>query len=159
MKRYAFYCISLLLLASCDYFEKQKVHSEDLLQEELKTIDWNAVDEYPSFSNCDAVSDKEPRRVCFETTLRNHVNTFLAKQNLVVSEDIEDTLKMRLAIDKTGALRILSIDSNPETQFQIPEIDSLMTLSLVSLPKIYPAIKRGQQVDTEFVLPVVISIQ
>ena len=159
MKRSAFLYFFLLLLNSCNYFEKQKVHSQDLLDEELKTIDWKAVDEYPSFSSCDTISDKEPRRVCFENTLLNHVNSYLAQQNLVVSEDIEDTLNLRLAIDKTGQLEVLSIDSDPETQFQIPEIDSLLIQSLVSLPKIHPAIKRGQQVNTEFVLPVVISIR
>ena len=157
MKRFTFLCF--ILLVSCNYFENQKVHSEDLLNEELKTINWNAVDEYPSFSSCDSVSEKEQRRYCFEATLLNHVNTYLSKQNLVVSEDIDDTLTMALAIDKTGALSVLAISSDSITKSQIPEIDSLLTQSLATLPKIHPAIKRGQQVNSEFRLPIIISIQ
>lgn len=144
---------------SCDYFEKQKVNSEDLLEEELQTINWNAVDEYPSFSSCDSVSEKAARRDCFHSTLLEHVNIYLAQQNLVASEDIEDTIRMKLAIDKRGQLSVISIHSKPETQKELPEIDSLLTESLETLPKIYPAIKRGQQVDTEFTLPIVITIQ
>ncbi|WP_411767268.1 hypothetical protein [Winogradskyella sp. A3E31] len=158
MKRLIFLCCSILLV-SCNYFEKQKVNSEDLLEEELQTINWTEVDAYPSFSSCDSVSEKEARRECFQSTLINHVNGYLSQQNLVVSEDIEDTITMKLSIDKSGQLSVISIQSKPETQTEIPEIDSLLTESLVSLPKIYPAIKRGQQVDTEFTLPIVVSIK
>ena len=88
-----------------------------------------------------------------------YVNTYLSQQHIVVSEDIEDTIKIRLAISNAGKINVLDINAKPETLEIIPEIDSLLRGSINALPKIFPAIKRGQQVHTEFVLPVVISIQ
>lgn len=150
-------CVAILY--SCNYFENKKVYSEDILNEELQTIDWNAVDEYPSFSNCDSVSIQEDRKTCFTNTLLQHVNTYLSSQTIVVSKDIEDTIALRLAIDKTGHVKVLNVDVKSETAEVIPEIDSLLRYSIKTLPKVFPAIKRGQQVDTEFVLPVVIEIK
>jgi hypothetical protein len=148
----------LLFVSSCSYFEKQKVHSEDLLEEELKTFNWNEVDTYPTFSSCDSIMIKEDSKLCFQNTLVESVNRFLENQNLVVAGDVNDTIKLRLIIDKKGELEIDQIDLNPETEYQIPEIDSLLRQSLNEIPKIYPAIKRGQQVTTVFELPVIVQI-
>lgn len=148
-----------IMLCSCNYFENKKIYSEDLLKEELQAIDWNAVDEYPSFSVCDSVSKQQDREKCFKNTLLQHVNQYLLKQTIVVSQDIEDTIALKLAIDKTGNVKVIDIKAKPKTLVVIPEIDSLLRYSIKLLPKVFPAIKRGQQVDTEFVLPVIISIQ
>jgi hypothetical protein len=148
-----------VILCSCNYFENKKVYSEDLLKEELQTIDWNAVDEYPSFSVCDSVSEQQDRKECFKNTLLQHVNQYLSKQTIVVSQDVEDTIALKLAIDKVGNVKVLNIKVKPETLVVIPEIDSLLLYSIKSLPKVFPATKRGQPVDTEFVLPVIISIE
>ena len=148
----------VLLLASCQYFDNRKVYSEDLLNEELQTIDWNAVDEYPSFSSCDGVSGQDDRRDCFQNTLLNHVNRYLAAQDLLAYDDVSDTIAMKLAIDKSGALAVLHLKAKESTTASIPKLDSLLRQSLVELPKVYPALKRGQQVRTEFVLPIIIQI-
>ena len=148
-----------ILLVSCDYFKNRKVNTKDIVTQELETIDWNAVDEYPSFSVCDSVSEKIERKYCFEMTILNHVNSYLSGQSIVVSEDVEDTIAIKLGIDKAGKISILNIKSKPETLLFIPEIDSLLYGSINILPKIFPAVKRGQQVNTEFVLPVVVSIK
>ncbi|MDY2585826.1 hypothetical protein [Winogradskyella aquimaris] len=148
----------LVLLTACDYFENQKVNSEDLLKEELQTFNWNDVDTYPTFSSCDSMTLKEDSRVCFQNTLLSHVNHYLASQNIVVSEDVNDTIRLKLMIDNRGHLEIEDIAIKPETRFQIPEIDSLLRQSLKGIPKIFPAIKRGQQVKTAFELPVIVRI-
>jgi hypothetical protein len=101
---------------------------------------------------------KEDSKLCFQNTLVESVNRFLENQNLVVAGDVNDTIKLRLIIDKKGELEIDQIDLNPETEYQIPEIDSLLRQSLNEIPKIYPAIKRGQQVTTVFELPVIVQI-
>lgn len=157
MKPIAFLLI-VLLATSCDYFEKKKVYSEDLLEEELQSFNWNEVDTYPTFSTCDSISTKEDSKACFQNTLIGSVTAYLSAQNLVVSKDINDTIRLDIEINKQGVLRIQSIDVNPETKLQIPEIDSLLRESLKSIPKIYPAIKRGQQVTTSFQLPIIVRI-
>lgn len=148
----------LVLLSACNYFEKQKLNSEDLLKEELQTFNWNDVDTYPTFSSCDSMTVKEDSRVCFQNTLLSHVNHYLASQNIVVSEDVNDTIRLKLMIDNKGHLEIEDIAIKPKTRFQIPEIDSLLRQSLKGIPKIFPAIKRGQQVKTAFELPVIVRI-
>ena len=148
-----FFCLS-----SCDYFDKKKVNAEDLLNQELKSVNWNEVDVYPSFATCDSSDIKEVRKQCFENTLSSYIFKHLSKQNIIVSEEIDDTLKMKIEISEQGTLRILSIDNSKIIQKQIPNIDTLLIASLDSLPKIYPAIKRGQHVKTQFELPVIIKV-
>jgi hypothetical protein len=148
----------IILFTSCDYFEKKKVNSEDLLKEELQTFNWNDVDTYPTFSNCDSITNKDESKTCFQNTLLTNVNLYLEHQNLVVSDNVNDTIRLKLVIDSKGMLEVESISVKPETEFQIPEIDSLLRESLKSIPKIFPAIKRGQQVTTVFELPVIVKI-
>lgn len=157
MKRLVVFII--LVLVSCDYFENKKIKTEDVVNKELETIDWNAVDIYPSFSVCDSISEKEQQKICFETTVLTHVNQYLSQQSIIISEDVEDTISMKLQIDKLGNVTILNIDAKPETRRIITEIDTLLHGSIKALPKVFPAVKRGQQVTTEFVLPVVVSIK
>lgn len=147
-----------IFLTSCNYFEKKKVYTKDILEEELQTFNWNDVDEYPTFDLCDHTSGKENKRQCFENTLTQLLNKNLSNQNIIVTEDINDTIFLKITIDNQGNFSIDDIISSELTKTQIPNIDSLLIHSFDSLPKIYPAIKRSQQVTTQFSLPVVVSI-
>lgn len=149
----------MLCIMSCDYFDKKKVHSEELLQEELKTFNWKDVDEYPSFASCDSAVERTDKKACFENTLSSILNKNLAKQVIVVSEDINDTVYLKITIDRKGIFEINDISSSERIHTEIPQLDSLLRKSLDSLPKIYPAIKRSQQVATQFTLPVLVKIQ
>ncbi len=151
--------LSVLILTSCDYFDKKKVYTEDLLEEELQTFNWKDVDEYPSFDSCDSISGKENKKQCFESTLRNILNTNLAKHQIIVTEDIDDTIQLKITIDHKGNFEISNIISSEYTRTQIPQLHELLRQSLDSLPKIYPAIKRSQPVTTQFSLPVIIKIE
>ncbi|RCW93917.1 hypothetical protein [Winogradskyella arenosi] len=153
-------CLLILLIAtSCNYFEKKKVYPEDLLEEELQTFNWNEVDTYPTFRNCEALIEKEDKRDCFQNTLIGNVNSYLAAQNLFVTKDVNDTIRLQIIIDNNGKLNISSMVIAPETRQEIPEIDSLLRQSLMHLPTIYPAIKRRQEVTTAFELPIIVNIQ
>ena len=46
--------LCVLILSSCEYFNVKKTSSEAILKEELQTFNWNEVDAYPSFSDCDS---------------------------------------------------------------------------------------------------------
>lgn len=154
--------ISLVLLifclTSCDYFDKKKVSTEELLSKELKTVDWNAVDEYPTFTSCDSAISKAEKKYCFETTITSHIFNQLNAKNFVVTKTIDDTLKLRIHISETGELQVLNLINTEHISTEIPKIDSLLIASLDSLPKIFPAIKRGQFVKTEFELPIIIKV-
>lgn len=150
--------ILLLCLYSCDYFDKKKVNSQDIVNEELQTFNWNDVDEYPSFKTCESLSSKQESKQCFETTLITHITNKLSDEIIVVTENVEDTVVVKFYISEIGNLSVLSIKNKETTKEQIPNLDSLLLKSLDSLPRIFPAIKRGQQVKTEFTLPIVIHV-
>ncbi len=155
--KYLTILLLVLCFSSCDYFEKKKVYSEDILREDLQTINWNDVDEYPTFSSCDSSSTKSQRKQCFETTLTTYITTQLSNEIIVVTEDINDTIIITFQISEKGKLTVLDIKSSNLIKFQIPKMDTLLVKSLKGLPQIFPAIKRSQQVKTEFKLPVVIN--
>ncbi|MFL1011029.1 hypothetical protein [Flavisericum labens] len=146
------------MLTACEYFNVKKTSSEAILNEELQTFNWNDVDEYPSFSDCESSISKVERKVCFHNTLTNHITNFLQKEVIVVSRDIHDTVMLQIQVSKEGDLSLMSAKIDSITEYEIPEIKTLLQKSLDSLPNIFPAIKRGQQVTTEFNLPLIISV-
>ena len=75
-----------------------------------------------------------------------------------MTQNIEDTLLLQLQISEKGLLSVLNIEVDSLISQEIPNIKDLLQHGLDSLPKIFPAIKRGQQVKTEFKLPVIISV-
>lgn len=156
MKRFLF--VFLILLTSCDYFQSKKVSTQQLLEEEMQAINWNDVDDYPTFSHCDAATTNAEKKACFENHLYTLLTTHLEEQHIVVTDDVSDTVVLKIHIDKTGHFSIKAIDMDEVTRDQIPQLDSILRHSFDSLPKIYPAIKRSQQVATEFSLPVIVNI-
>lgn len=131
--------------------------ADAIIQEELQTINWNEVDVYPSFENCDEVSSKSDKKSCFENTLITQINQNLAKQVLVVSQPVNDTIILTLNCSNTGKLTINDLIIKEETRQQIQNLDSIILSSFDSLPTLYPAIKRSQPVATEFKLPIVLK--
>jgi hypothetical protein len=150
--------ICVLMLSSCEYFNVKKTSSEAILKEELQTFNWNDVDEYPSFSICDSSSNKQERKQCFETTLTSYITTYLQKDTIVVTQDIKDTINLKLQVSDKGIISVLSVNVDSVTSLEIPNIKALLAESLGALPKIFPALKRGQQVKTEFKLPIIIHV-
>ncbi len=148
----------LLCVTSCDYFDKKKVTSQEILKEDLQTFNWNEVDEYPTFSSCDSSTTKAQRKACFESTLTRHITQELVQEKIVVTQDINDTIIINFLISEKGILSVLDINNHEHITSQIPEIDSLLRQSLKGLPQILPAFKRGQPVKTEFKLPVVVMV-
>lgn len=156
--RYFSVFLFFLMLTSCEYFNVKKTSTEAILKEELQTFNWNDVDEYPSFSICDYSITKEERKVCFQHTLTTHITDFLQKEAIVVTQDINDTMMLQFQVSKLGKLVLLKSKIDSLTINEIPNIKSLLDKSLDSLPKIFPALKRGQQVTTEFNLPIIIHV-
>ena len=150
--------ILVLLLVSCEYFNVKKTSSEAILKEELQTFNWEDVDEYPSFSVCDSSTTKKESEVCFQNVLVNHITSFLQEEVIVVTQDINDTILLKFQINKLGNLLLKEAKIDALIIEEIPNINVLINQSLDSLPQIFPANKRGQQVTTEFNLPIIIKV-
>ncbi|CAM4250325.1 hypothetical protein [Gillisia limnaea] len=147
------------VLAGCNNFETKKITSEEVLELESSTLNWKEVDEYPAFENCKNITELNKARDCFETTVANSVYAYLARQEPIVTEVIDDTIYVHLEISKTGKPVISSIEVDTLVTNQIPELKLWLKQSIDSLPKIYPASKRGIPVNSVFKMPIVIKAE
>ena len=138
--------------------ETKKVSSETFLKEELKTINMSELDEYPTFESCDHLENKEEKWLCFEQKLASNFYQYLQSQTLVFSQAMQDTVWVKLAVNAEGTPKIDNILIPVSVKQDLPKLDVWLHQSLDSLPKIYPAIKRGIPVKTTFKLPVVIQV-
>ena len=77
----AIFLISLCV-TSCDYFRKPVPSKEVLLENELKAIDWNKVDQYPSIVECENIEDKAQRQQCFFEYLTSLIQQKLSQDTL-----------------------------------------------------------------------------
>jgi hypothetical protein len=146
----------VLVLHSCEYFNVKKITPEAILNEELQTFTWNDVDVYPSFSVCDSLKTKEKKTNCFTEVLTQHILKYLENEPIIVTHDVKDTINLEFQVSETGVLSLHDVKIDSLTIKEIPNIENLIYSSLDSLPKIFPATKRGQQVKTEFKLPIII---
>lgn len=157
--KYGLVFLMFLMLVSCKYFDVEKTSSEAILQEELKTFNWDEVDTYPSFSSCDTTMGKEEGKVCFQEVLTQHIMSSFQKEMIVVTRDVHDTLNLDFMVSEVGDLSLSEVKVDSITLLEIPEIKNLIAKSLDSLPKIFPAVKRAQPVKTTFTLPIIIDVE
>ena len=158
---------ALLLMSSCDLISKnttKKAH--EIANQRIDTINWNDVDRFPFFENCDEMADKQEQQNCFEITFSDHVINALNKKRLPVKEEINDTVFLELRIDHEGRVSILTLEQDEHIKQSIPELERILKEVLQELPKIYPAVKKAVSdndtqmvtVATRFRLPVVIAV-
>ncbi|MBL4662914.1 MAG: hypothetical protein JKY22_05020 [Flavobacteriaceae bacterium] len=156
MKQLSFLLI-LLLATSCQYFETEKISSDTFYEEEIEAIDWDQVDQYPTFSSCEQLTEKEERKNCFETTLSQYIYEFVGRKNLVTQSDLNSTVQMDFTISRLGKISNLNIVMDSSLQQKIPQLKEWLTHSIDSLPELAPAYKRGIPVETKFRLPIIIN--
>ncbi|APG60498.1 hypothetical protein [Christiangramia salexigens] len=150
--------VLFLFIVSCN-FETKKISSEEVLEQESRSLNWKEVDEYPTFKACQDRTELRAAKQCFETMVANSIYSYLASQNPVVSKSINDTLYIHLEITKEGKARIESVKIDTSITNQLPDIEKWLHRSIDSLPKIYPASKRGIPVSTRFKMPVVVKAE
>ena len=94
------------------------------------------------------------------TILFIHFNLSRAdyQNEIVVSQDLSDTIFIEFKVDDKGTLEITQTQIDSLVYAEIPEIEKYLYASIDSLPEIYPAIKRGQQVTTKFKLPLIVKV-
>lgn len=154
-------CLVLLFLAvffqSCQYFETEKISSETFIDDEVKSINWKDVDQYPVFINCESLTDKKAQKSCFETTLSSHIYHSINSESTVVTSDLNETLTINFMVDEKGKLTINSMVIDSLLREQIPLLESNILEGMDSIQPIAPAYKRGIPVKTTFILPLIIK--
>jgi len=148
--------ILVVFCISCDKFSFLK--NKDL--QALDTIvDFTSVDFSPSFKICDAIIDKEEIATCFRNTIHQKIGAELQKQYLTVKDSINEVIYVDLLISSKGEIIFDETSTSENIKLQLPQLDSLLKLSVTNLPVIHPAIKRGIPVTTKYRLPIRILLK
>jgi hypothetical protein len=145
-----------LTLGSCQYLS-QVPNEDELLKKELNAINWNVVDELPSFSSCDSVVDKAQKKQCFFDYLTQLIQQKLSVDTLSVLYPQLDTIDVKVTISPDSTM-VFEPQITDTLSYNTTKIDSILKARLVDFPAVHPAIKRGIPVKTQFVLPVILNI-
>lgn len=157
--RTALLLLFVVILAGCERFETKKITSEEILSEETRDLNWNEVDQYPAFEECRNITEIEAAKSCFGQKVANSVYARIEEKRPVVSEVLYDTILLHLRISEKGTPAIDSMEIDSVVTYHLPEIDDWLRESIDSLPRVYPATKRGIPVATKFKMPVVIRAE
>ncbi|KAF2516013.1 hypothetical protein [Flavobacterium foetidum] len=156
MKQF-FFLFICIVLNSCQYFEKQVPSEKELLQKELKSINWKEVDEYPSVSNCEKIADKKLRQQCFFEVMSDLIQEKLNVDTLAILYPELDTIEVKVTVFPNATMKFEPQFQKDSVAYDTIKIDSILHARLVDFPKVNPAIKRGIPVKTQFILPVIIK--
>ena len=147
----------LILISSCQYFGGEVPSKKELLDKELKAINWNEVDEFPSFSECDKIKDQRMQKQCFFEFLTQTIQEKLSSDTLTMLYPELDTIEVKVTVFPNSTMKFEPQFSKDSTAYDSIKVDSILQSRLVNFPKVYPATKRGLPVKTQFTLPVIIK--
>ncbi len=159
--RKSLFLICFFFLFSCefDFQLNKKISVDEFVKDELKSFNWNQVDQYPVFENCLNFNDINQKNNCFVETITDKLRYNLSDNDLVLNRTLIDTIFLVLKIDKKGIMEIQNMKISDENINYKDIISSSFENTIKDLPKLYPAIKRGQEVDVIFNLPILISTE
>ena len=146
-----------LSLYSCNYFETKKVDAETLFQEEMATINWEEVDSYPLFANCDETQPKQQQLQCFHRQLSEKVSEVLGDSIQGVMQNVNDTLYLQMKIDTAGQFTFKELKIDSITRRHLPKMESWLSAALRGIESVAPATKKGVPVATLYTLPIVLT--
>jgi hypothetical protein len=158
LKQYYLFLI-FVFFNSCQYFDKQIPSEKELLQKELKSINWKEVDEYPSVVDCEKIDNKAQRQQCFFEVLTQLIQEKLSVDTLSVLYPELDTIEVKVTVFPNATMQFEPQFSKDSVAYDKIKIDSILKARLVDFPKINPAIKRGIPVKTQFIIPVILKVE
>lgn len=130
--------------------------TQKLVNDELLSIDWNDVDQYPLFDNCDETAPKQIQRECFENGMLQIAAQALDSLQFEVQNDLNDTVVIEFKVDEDGFITVEQIKDSPEILNEISDFNTQIKSRLKDLT-VAPALKRGNPVSLRFKLPIVIN--
>jgi hypothetical protein len=146
-------------MASCQYFDRQVPSEKLLLQNELKAINWNEVDVFPSVAECEKIEDKDLRQQCFFDFLTQTIQQKLNLDTLTILYPELDTIGVKVTVFANSEVQFEPQFPKDSVAYDTIIIDSILRARLVDFPKINPALKRGIPVKTQFILPVILKVE
>ena len=146
--------ISLLIISSC----QSNLNNNSSINNNEK-IKWRSSDEFPSIEVCNDLVDSNLIKDCFKKFLSNEILKNLDFSEIVIDNPVNDTIIVSILINNKGTVSISNkIISNKITS-AIPNLNTLLTNAIDSLPIVLPAIKTslGVSVNSKFQLPIILK--
>lgn len=156
LKKFFYLFLVSFFMVSCSYFQKQ-ANKKDSIQRVDTIVDFKSVDAFPLFPNCKDIPSREKQQVCFQVEMSQHIYASLKKYQLNTLQEVNDTVLVKLKVNSEGKTTLSKVQISEETKKNLPELDSLIEVSIEKLPPLEPAIKRAIPVTTEFVLPIILK--
>lgn len=141
------------ILSSCTWISSKEERTQRIAEKELLAIDWNDVDHYPLFEDCDESSPKEQQRQCFEEHVLKNISQSFEEQNFIFETDLEYTVYVDFIVNKQGMFQVADIERNRDLLELMPDLNRIINRSFTGLPRVEPALKRGVPVSTKFRIP------
>lgn len=145
------------LFMSCELFTSKEEQTKKRVNEELLAIDWNDVDQYPLFDDCDETVSKQIQRECFQTVILGYFSRGLDSLQFQVDTDLNDTVYVHFVIDEHGFISVTEIEENQAVLNEIKDFNSKISDQLNDLTTVSPALKRGIPVSLRFKLPIILN--
>lgn len=144
-------------LSSCAFFESETTKTNKLVDTELRGINWNEVDQYPLFEECDETAPKAIQRDCFITYVSKYFTDALQTMQYTATEEVNDTLFVDFRIDENGLISRTTISKSDILTKAVPQVYDDIRDKLDRVIRIAPANKRGVPVKIQVRLPIVLN--
>lgn len=155
--RYLFAFCTLLLLSSCQWFESKGSMTQKLIRQDMESIDWNQVDKFPLYDECDENASKVSQERCFTESVKAHLEQIFKTLTIDHRDALSKLTAIKIAVDTTGSIlleEVIRKEQESDNTF-----DLLLRDSIGKLPKLYPALKRGLPVRVSCMVPIQIEIE
>ena len=147
------------LACDLDFQISKKISVDEFVNDEMKSFNWSEVDQFPVFENCMQINESIKKNNCFITTISDSLSLNFIKNDLVLNRTLTDTVFLKFKVDKKGIIEIENIEIGEYMLSYKEVINRSFVKTAANLPKLYPAIKRGQEVDVTFHLPILVSTE
>ena len=153
-----FLLVSIIVLSfiSCDYFSFEKNKNLEKIDMD---VDFTSVDFSPSFKVCDTLINKLKKTDCFRTTMHQEIYNSLTKNSIKLKNSIDETVLVVITIQSDKQVMLVSLKASDSLLKYIPTLKKMIKKSIADLPDVYPAIKRGIPVTTQYKLPIRIKLE
>ena len=147
------------LACDLDFQISKKISVDEFVNDEMKSFNWSEVDQFPVFENCTQINETSKKNNCFIRTISDSLSFNFIKNDLVLNRTLIDTVFIKFKVDKKGIIEIDNIEIGEKILQYKEVINQSFVKTTANLPKLYPAIKRGQEVDVTFDLPILVSTE
>ena len=148
----------MISLASCGLFQSKEDQIAKNVTAALKGVDWNDIDSYPLFDECEPSAPKIELRECFATQLHKRLQVIIHEKVYKVDAPINDTLLVSIMVDEDGFIFVQQISENKHIEALIPGFSEDVRTKFRD-STVIPAHKGGTDVKIRLNLPIILNTQ